>query len=47
VERPRLRAKPVEFVWAMQDVAFGREPIIICSDGTGEVVKGRKAIFQD
>jgi len=25
---PRLRAKPVEFVWAMKDVAFGREPII-------------------
>ena len=25
---PRLRAKPVEFVWAMKDVAFGREPIL-------------------
>lgn len=25
---PRLRAKPVELVWAMKDVAFGREPII-------------------
>ena len=25
---PRLRAKPVEFVWAMKDVAFGRERIL-------------------
>ncbi len=25
---PRLRVKPVELVWAMKGVAFGREPII-------------------
>jgi haloalkane dehalogenase len=25
---PRLRAKPVEFVWAMKDPAFGRGPVL-------------------